>query len=266
MTKPIYMDYAAASPLAPEVIKAMQPYFSQAFYNPSATYLSAQAVKKDLNRARSVIAQILGARPAEIIFTAGATEANNLAIQGVTRQFPGSNVIVSAIEHESVLAPAKAAHAKIAPVNREGMLDLEKLASLIDDQTVLVSVMQANNEIGVIEPISQIARLIEAVRKQRKVQGNQLPLYLHSDAAQAANYLDLHVHKLGVDMLSLNGGKIYGPKASGALFIDASVKLQPLILGGGQERGLRSGTENVPAIIGLSYALELTQTLRASET
>jgi cysteine desulfurase len=262
----IYLDYAAATPLAPEVMKAMQPYFSDKFYNPSASYLAAQAVKKDLNNTRASIAQILGANSPEIIFTAGATEANNLAIFGVTKQFPGSNVVVSAIEHESVLAPAQAAGAKIAPVNAEGIVYIDRLAELVDDQTVLVSVMYANNEIGTIQPLHRITEVLSDIRRERQQRGNHLPLYFHSDGAQAANYLDLHVSKLGVDLMSLNGGKMYGPKASGALFVSASVKIGPYILGGGQERNIRSGTENVPAIMGFSKALELTQVKRREET
>jgi cysteine desulfurase len=265
MAKIIYLDYAAATPLAPDVLRIMQPYFSKRFFNPSANYLLAEKVKKDVSDARASVAQIIGGRSPEIIFTAGATEANNLAIFGVAKQFPDSNVIVSAIEHESVLAPARAVGAKIAPVSEKGLVDIPKLIRLVDAQTVLVSVMYANNEIGTIQPLRQIAEALKVIRHERQLNGNKTPLFFHSDAAQAANYLDLHVAGLGVDLLSLNGGKIYGPKASGVLYVSAGLKLVPLIFGGGQERNLRSGTENVPSIIGFAKALELVQGRRRDE-
>ncbi len=256
MKPAIYLDYAAATPVDPGVLRAMEPYFVQQFYNPSATYLSAQAVRKAVEAARSKIAKILGVRPAEIIFTAGATEANNLAIQGIMRSFPDGNVLVSAIEHDSVLEPAKLYSYQIIPVDGSGQVNLEKLKALIDDQTVLISVMMANNEIGVVQQLSAIAVVLSEVKEERKSKGNARPLYLHTDAAQAMNYMTVLPHKLGVDLLSLNGGKIYGPKQSGLLFVRTGTELSPLILGGGHERGMRSGTENVPAIIGLAEAVE----------
>jgi len=265
MAKLIYLDNAAATPLSAEVLASMQPYFAERFYNPSASYLLAEAVKKDIEDARSRVAQILGSRPPEIIFTSGATESNNLAIFGVARQFPGSNIVVSAIEHDSVLMPARAVGAKIAPVEGTGIVDVDKLIDLVDEQTVLVSVMFANNEIGTVEPLPKIAEALRLIRHKRRLKGNKLPLYFHSDATQAANYLDLHVAKLGVDLMSLNGGKIYGPKASGILYASSQVNLEPIILGGGQEHSLRSGTENVAGIIGFAKALELAQNSRRTE-
>ncbi|HTE57748.1 MAG TPA: cysteine desulfurase family protein [Verrucomicrobiae bacterium] len=264
--KLIYMDYAAATPMDPAVLAAMQPYFMQQFYNPSALYLSAKAVAKDIATARAGIAGILGTRPAEIFFTAGGTEANNLAIQGIMHEFPEANVVVSAIEHESVLRPAHQYACKETPVATDGRVDLDALQKLIDSNTILVSVMYANNEIGTIQPIRQITQLVETVRKQRQQAGNNLPLYVHTDACQAANYLDLHISRLGVDLMTVNGGKIYGPKQSGLLYVRAGVQLAPQTLGGGQERGLRSGTENVAGIMGLAKALELTQARRHDET
>lgn len=248
-----------------KVLTAMQPYFAEQFYNPSATYDVARAVKKNLEAARAKVALVLGSRPAEVIFTAGGTEANNLAIRGIAEQFPGSNSIISAIEHESVLAPAKLSAHQLAPVDQSGIVDVKALIALIDDQTVLVSVMYANNEVGTIQPMSEIAQALKAIRRERQASGNQLPLYFHTDAAQAANYLDLHVSRLGVDLMTLNGGKIYGPKASGALYVSSHVELKPQILGGGQERGERSGTENVAAIIGFAEALRTAQGLRHDE-
>jgi cysteine desulfurase len=266
MKNPIYLDHAAATPLHVDVLAAMQPYFSDTFYNPSATYLPAVSVRKDLEAARAKVAHWLGARPNEIIFTAGGTEANNLAVRGVLERFPDGNVVVSAIEHESVLAPAQQYTCHLAPVSAEGIVDIDKLITSVDDHTVLVSVMYANNEVGTIQPIRTLSQKLEAIRAQRQKSGNQRPLYLHTDAAQAANYLDLHAARLGVDMVTINGGKIYGPKASGALFVAHHVRLRPQIFGGGQERGLRSGTENVPGSIGLAVALDLVQTKRQEET
>lgn len=263
--KTIYFDYAAATPMDDLVVKVMEPYFSDTFYNPSATYLAAQSVKRDIEAARAKIASILGAKPNNIVFTAGGTEANNLAINGVMEAFPDSNLVVSGIEHESVIQPAKGYKHKTVKVLPDGSIDLTDLTTKIDDRTVLVSIMYANNEIGTIEPIAQIAKIIAEVRKRRQANGNNRPIYLHTDACQAAAYLDLHVSRLGVDMMTINGGKIYGPKQSGFLYVRAGVKLKPQILGGGQERGLRSGTENVASIIGLAKALELVQNRRKQE-
>ena len=266
MNKMIYLDYAAATPVSEEVMKAMQPYFSQRFFNPSAMYLVARSVNQDLAAARAQVAQVLGARPSEIIFTAGGTEANNLAIHGIMQAHPKANVVVGAVEHESVLKPANQYQYKLAPVQQDGLVDLKKLDSLIDNETVLVSVMYANNEIGTVEPIRQVAQMIETKLQARQKTGNPLPLYLHTDACQAANYLDLHVSRLGVDLMTLNGGKIYGPKQSGALYVKAGVVLKPQILGGGQELGRRSGTENMAGNIGFATALTQAQDMRANES
>jgi cysteine desulfurase len=179
------------------------------------------------------------------------------------RQFPDGEVLVSKIEHDSVLEPAKLFKNREIPVTNKGIVDLQKFAKIITDKTVLVSVMMVNNELGTIQPIREIAEIIKNIRKLRISAGNKHPLYLHTDAAQAGNFLDLHTSRLGVDMMSINGGKIYGPKQSGALFVKAGVVLQPLIVGGGQERGLRSGTENIANIIGLAAALNLAQDKKA---
>lgn len=262
----IYLDYAAATPVDERVVAAMRPYFAEKFYNPSATYLAATSVAKDLAAARGGVAHWLGARPSEIIYTAGGTEANNLAIQGIMRSFPDANVVVGAVEHESVLAPAEKFDHRLAPVDESGTVDVAKLAGLIDEKTVLVSVMYANNEVGTVQPIREIAQALGRARDERRRHGNARLLLLHTDACQAANYFDLHAARLGVDLMTLNGGKIYGPKQSGALFVKAGVQLEPLILGGGQERGLRSGTENVAAAIGFATALDLAQTMRSQES
>jgi len=265
MKKSIYLDYAAAFPMSDEVRRAMEPYFSEHFYNPSATYLAARKTRRDLEDFRDKIASTLGAKPAEIIFTAGATEANNLSIQGLMRQFPDCEILTSAIEHESVLEPARLfKHAEIS-TDDKGIVILNpstssgqaSLAGLISDKTVLVSIMLVNNELGTIQPLREIAMMLERVKRERRASGSTWPLYLHTDAAQAGNYLGLHVSRLGVDMMSINGGKIYGPKQSGALYVKAGITLQPLVVGGGQEFGLRSGTENTTAAAGLTLALEL---------
>ncbi|MDB5169754.1 MAG: Aminotransferase [Candidatus Saccharibacteria bacterium] len=266
MTKPIYLDYAAATPLDDRVLAAMQPFFADDFYNPSALYDAARQTRKTLEAARAQAAAVLGARPSEIVFTAGGTESDNLAIQGIMRRFPDANIITSAIEHDAVLAPAGQYNHRLAPVHNDGLVDLEQLEKLIDDNTVLVSIMYANNEIGSVQPISKIAQKLQAVRDERRRSGNKLPLYFHTDACQAGQYLDLHVSRLGVDLLTINGGKMHGPKQSGLLYVRGGLELEPLILGGGQERGLRSGTENVAACVGLAVALELAQVQRHDES
>lgn len=265
MKQTIYMDYAAATSLDPKVLAAMQPYLQQQFYNPSALYLASQAVAKDLSIARAKVANILGAKPTEIIFTAGGTEANNLAINGIAQQYPEANIITCAIEHDSVLAPARQYDHKIVTVDEQGRIHLNDLEQKIDDKTVLVSIMYANNEVGTIQPIRDVAKIVNNERAQRVKSGNKLPLLLHTDACQAANYLDLHVHRLGVDLMTLNGGKIYGPKQSGVLFKAAHVQLKPQILGGGQEFGIRSGTENVAGSIGFATALDSVQSKHNEE-
>lgn len=265
MKKVIYLDHAAATPMDERVFKAMHPYYSDKYYNPSALYLASKAVHADIESARQSVARILGVHSSEIVFTAGGTEANNLAISGVMQLFPDANVVVSAIEHDSVIFPARRYKNKEAPVRKDGRLDLEALEELINDQTVLVSVMYANNEIGTIQPISQISHIIKSVRHQRMLKGNTLPLYFHTDACQAANYLHILASKLGVNMMTLNGGKIYGPKQSGILYVDSRVRLQPQNLGGGQEFGRRSGTENVAGVIGFAKALSLVQAERNQE-
>lgn len=258
----IYLDYAAATPLDKEVFAAMEPYFFTEFYNPSSSYLAARKVKSAVEEARSKVAHWVGAKPAEIIFTAGATEANNLALHGIMRQFAGAHAVVLATEHEAILSPMNGYDHTIAFVDKKGDVPVDALRGCITDTTVLVSVGYANNEIGTIQPLSQIAAMIQQVRDARRASGNTRPIYLHTDASQASPYLDLHASRLGVDLMSLNAGKVYGPKQVGTLFVSSKVSLSPVITGGGQERGLRSGTENVPGIIGMSIALDIAQASR----
>lgn len=262
MNKKIYLDYAAATPVDPKVLEAMQPYFGTRFFNPSATYSDAIAIRKELEAARVQVAHWLGANSSDIIFTAGGTEANNLAVHGVLRQFPDANIVVSSIEHDSLLAPANEYDVRQVAVDTKGRIDIEDLARKIDQKTVLVSAMYANNEIGTIQPIREIAQVVATAKAERQT---ALPLYLHTDACQAANYLDLHVARLGVDMMTLNGGKIYGPKQTGCLYVKPGVQLLPLVYGGGQERKLRSGTENIAGCVGFSQALDIAQKNRRQE-
>lgn len=262
----IYLDYASTTPVDVRVAQAMQPYITDVFYNPSAQYLASKAVRGDVNQARGEVARIIGSKQSEIVFTAGATEANNLAISGVMECFTDKNLVVSAIEHDSVIEPAKKYNHNLVNVDESGIVDLKSLKSAITDETVLVSIMQANNEIGVVQPIKLITEIITEIKKQRNKNGNDLPLYFHTDSAQATNYLDIHVSRLGIDLMSVNSGKIYGPKQTGFLFVKTGVNIQGQILGGGQEKGLRSGTENVAGIIGLAKALEITTEMRVQES
>ncbi len=260
----LYFDYAAATPLDQGVLNAMLPFFAANFYNPSALYQSADDVRAKIESARTGVAAVLSCKSQEIVFTAGCTEANNLAIHGVMRRHAGKKIAVSAIEHDSVLSPSEQYERAIIPVLPSGIVDLNKLSMILDDpEIVLVSVMYANNEIGTVQPLREIAAIIQQKRKSRSA-GE--PLYFHTDAAQAPNYLKLSVHSLGVDLMSLNGGKMYGPKQSGCLYVAREIDLEPMIYGGGQERGLRSGTENVPQIIGFAEALKLASEMRDTET
>lgn len=263
--KLIYLDYAAATPTDEAVLGKMLPFFNETFYNASATYTKGREMHSDLDAARSTVAHWLGARSSEIIFTAGGTEANNLAVHGVMRRYPEARAVVSSIEHESILSPAKNYNYTEAAALPDGTLNLDALEAAISDNTVLVSVMYANNEVGTIQPIREVSRRLESIRRQRLENGNKLPLYLHTDACQAANYLDLHVARLGVDLMTINGSKLYGPKQTGALYVKGGVELEPLITGGGQERGLRSGTENIAGAVGLAAALDMAQSMRHDE-
>jgi cysteine desulfurase len=262
MNRPIYLDYAAATPLDGRVFDAMKPFFKEEFYNPSSSYLAAKAVKQALEDARARVAHWLGAKPTEVIFTAGATDSINLAIQGVMRRFPDAKVAVSAVEHEAVLACAKRFNHTIIPVTHDGTVNMAALKKVIDDTTVLISILAANNEVGTIQPLKEVAAILAEVRKLRQLKNNRLPLYLHTDASQGGLYLDLHTSRLGVDLLTLNGGKMHGPKQTGVLFVKTGIQLDPIVVGGGQEGGLRSGTENVAGNVGLATALDIAQSER----
>jgi cysteine desulfurase len=262
----IYLDYAAATPLDERVESAMKPFYRDLFYNPSANYSLGLETKKTLNAARSKVAIIIGAKSSEVVFTAGGTEANNLAIKGIMANHPKGNILVSAIEHDSVLNPSKNYDYRTINVDNAGTIDIANMISKIDDNTVLVSVMYVNNEIGTIQPIAKVAKAIADIKTNRLEKGSTTPLYLHTDACQASNYLDIHSSRLGVDLMTLNGGKIYGPKQSGVLFIKAGISLSPLIEGGGQEHGLRSGTESISGAAGFAEALDIAQAMRKEES
>lgn len=267
--KSIYLDYAAATPIADEVIVAMAPYYQQSWHNPSALYLAGRKTKIALNQARADVAHWLGARPAEIIFTAGATEANQLALTGLMTSLADSKseILVSATEHAAVLGAAEVSpRSSVIPVDQTGRIDLTALEQSIKSQTLIVSVHYANNETGVVQSLKSVSALILAERNRRLAAGEKRPIYLHTDASQAAQYLDLHVSRLGVDLMTLSAGKIYGPKQVAALYIRGGIQLTPLLVGGGQERGLRSGTENVAGAVGMARALSLVQADRQTET
>lgn len=255
MTRPIYLDYAAATPLDERVLEAMEPYFAADFYNPSATYLAAQEVHTAVEAARSRVAALLGARAPEVHFLPGATAANRYALESVMKRYPGKRLLASAVEHTSVLRLLPAYGGREIPVGADGIVSLDALHQLIDDDVVLVSVMYANNEMGAIQPLRDISQALAEVREQRRHRGNPLPLYLHTDASQAANYLDLHVSRLGVDLMVLNGSKVYGPKQTAVLYARAGLDLH-----------VHGGTENVPGVIGCAAALELAQDSRQAET
>ena len=257
----VYLDYAAATPVDPEVAAAMAPYLTERFWNPSAPYSRAREVRDDVERARGSIARALGARPDCLTFTAGATEANNLAFAAVE-----GHVVVDAIEHESVLACAATHARRTVRVGTDGLVDPAVVTRAIRPETELVSVELANGEIGCVQPVREIARVVAAERARRLEAGERTPIYLHSDASQAAGALSVNVSSLGVDMLTLSAAKLYGPKQVGVLWASEDVRLRPLVYGGGQEGGVRSGTENVAGIVGMARALELALERRASES
>lgn len=266
--KLIYLDHAATTPVDPRVVKAMRPYWTKNFANPSALYKSGREANDIISKARSSIANILNSKASEVVFTAGGTESNNLAILGVAQAYqkqfgkPG-HIITTPIEHHSVLHTIDALKnwgwkVSYTPVNSEGLVNIDAIKKLAKKDTALISVMYANNEIGTIEPIEEIGKWLNGLNKARASKGLHKILF-HTDACQAGGTLSLDVTQLRVDLLTLNGSKIYGPKQTGILFIKSGTKLEPIVHGGGQERDLRSGTENVPGIIGFAKALELAQ-------
>jgi cysteine desulfurase len=249
----IYLDHAATTPVDPRVVEAMLPFYTERFGNPSSIYSLGRESRRALENARETVAEILGAQPREVVFTACGTESDNTAIKGVAEanRDRGNHIITTAIEHEAVLETCKyleqrGFHVTYLPVDEYGTVNLAELEKAITPETILVSVMMANNEVGTIQPLAEIAALI-------KGRG----IFFHTDAVQAGGSLDLNVDKLGVDLLALSGHKFYAPKGVGVLYVRQGTKLMPQLLGGGQEKNRRSGTENVAQIVGLATALEL---------
>lgn len=261
--KKIYLDYAATTPVDEKVLSEMMPYFNEKFGNPSSAHSFGQEVLEAIAKARQQVADFLNCAPTEIIFTSGATESNNWAVNGIIKasQIKNLQIITSSIEHHCILNSFKEAEkngveASYLKVNQDGLVSVEDLKKAIKENTILISVMFANNEIGTIEPIAEIGKLLKEINLEREK--NNLPrIYFHTDAVQAINYLDCEVDNLGVDLLSLSGHKIYGPKGVGVLYIRKGTKIKQLQQGGGQENNLRSGTHNVSGIVGLGKAISL---------
>ena len=284
----IYLDHAAATPVDSRVLRAMEPYFTDDFFNPSAAYLPAKKVAADYEKAKGVIAHAIGAKASDLVITAGATEANNLAFTAILdgqishsaprpagpsaraagaksraaalRNAPSQDicpVLFLATEHDSVRRVAEHYGGKSISVLPNGLIDLNDLRAKITDETELISVALVNNELGTIQPLAEISSIIKEIKLDRMKRGIKRQLLLHSDASQALNLLDINVARLGVDLMTLNSAKIYGPKGIGALYVSHDAKLKPLSYDGGQEKGLRSGTENVPGVVGFAKAVEL---------
>jgi cysteine desulfurase len=257
------MDHGAGMPLDSRVLEAMKPYFFESYGNPSSSHSFGNAAKTALADSREKIAQLVAAeKPQEIIFTSGGTESNNLAIKGVAfrNKSKGNHIITSAIEHISVINLSKYLQKQgfevtYVPVDKQGKVDLEKLEDAINDKTILISVMYANGEIGTIQPINEIGKLARE---------NQITF--HVDAVAAAGKVPINVVDENIDLLSISSNDMYGPKGVGALYIKKGTKIQPVIQGGGQERGLRSGTENIPGIVGMGKAAEIAKREMTSES
>lgn len=250
----IYLDYAAATPVDSRVFEAMKPYFSENFFNPSAPYLPAKHVRRIYEDAKDELAHTIGAKGNDLVVTAGATEANNLAFSAVSND---SEVLVLETEHASVLNLAKNYQHKTIKVDKNGRIDLKDFKDKLTSNVGFISISLCNNELGTIQPVSDIVEIINAEKQKRALDGNQLPLIFHSDASQALNLMEISVSRLGVDLLTINSAKVYGPKGMGALYVGRGIKLKPVVYGGGQEMGLRSGTENVPGLVGFSTAAKL---------
>tara|TARA_B100000674_G_scaffold497882_1_gene533349 strand:+ start:1243 stop:2460 length:1218 start_codon:yes stop_codon:yes gene_type:complete len=258
MSKAVYMDYLATTPVDPRVMEAMVPFFTSIYGNAaSRNHQFGWEAEEAVENARKSIADAIGAKPSEIIFTSGATESNNLSLAGLWEMYKekGNHIVTLVTEHKCVLDTAeylqreKGVDVTFLPVKEDGLVDLNELEAALRDDTLLVSVMFANNEIGVLQPISEIGKLC----KERGI-------FFHTDAAQALGKVPINVEDLGVDLLSMSGHKVYGPKGIGALYVrkrKPRVKLKPIIHGGGHERGMRSGTLNVPAIVGFGKAVEI---------
>ncbi|MEI6596904.1 MAG: cysteine desulfurase family protein, partial [bacterium] len=266
--KSIYLDHSATTPVDKAVLKAMLPYFSQTYGNPSSLHSFGQTASVAVDHSRKNISGFLNCEPSEIIFTSGATEADNLAIFGVINillknsQGKKLHVITSAIEHPAVLESfhkleAMGVEVSYLPVKKNGVVNLETFKKAVKNNTVFVSIMYVNSEVGSVQPIREIGKVIEKINWQRVKQNNKNKIYFHTDAVQALNFLNCDIKFLRVDLLSLSGHKIYGPKGVGALFVKTGTPISGLQLGGHHEKNLRSGTLNVPGIVGLGAAIKL---------
>lgn len=262
--KPIYLDHAATTPLRKEAFEAMMPFFADLFGNPNSPYSFAQEARNAVDEAREKVAGVLGCRTREVVFTSGGTESDNAAIKGVASALKpsGRHVITSAIEHHAIIHSCEELveagyEVTYLPVGRDGIVDPQAVEDAIREDTTLVSVMYANNEIGTVQDIAEIAR-----RTHRKAEAMGRNIVVHTDAVQAAGWLSLDVNELDVDMMSLSAHKFYGPKGVGVLYVRRGTPFNPLIVGGGQERQRRSGTENVPGIVGAAVALDLADSER----
>jgi cysteine desulfurase len=251
----IYLDYAATTPTHPEVVKAMLPYFSEAFGNPSTIHSCGQQARGAIEEARSKIAQLIGAKDEEIVFTSSGTESDNFALKGAAfaKDLKGDHIITSSIEHHAVIETCKFLERRgfrvtYLPVDEYGLVDPEDVKKAITNKTILISIMHANNEIGTIEPIAEIGKIAK-----------EAGVYFHTDAVQSVGHIPINVDELGVDLLSMSAHKLYGPQGVGALYIRKGTKLVSLMHGGEQERGRRAGTYNVPGIIGFGRAAEIAQ-------
>ena len=259
--KRVYMDYAATTPCDPLVLKAMEPYFFEKFGNASSIHTFGQEARRGVEDARLSVAQTLGAKPEELVFTSGGTESNNFAIFGVAQALKdkGDHIITSVVEHHAVSEPCKVLEKRgfrvtYLEVDRYGMVDPEALRKAITDKTILITVMHANNEIGTIQPIVQIGK----IAKEKGV-------YFHTDAVQTVGHIPVQVDDLGVDLLSFSAHKFYGPKGVGALYMRKGTRVERFMHGGEQERGKRGSTYNTPGIVGLGKALELCRQSMESE-
>jgi len=261
-SKKIYLDYAATTPVDPIVVKAMIPYFTAKFGNSASLHNFGQEAKEALEKSRVVISKALGSKPNEIIFTSSATESNNFALKGVAfaNKNKGGHIIISPIEHDCVLNSAEwlkkqGFEIEKLSVDRYGLVNPDDVRKAIRKDTILVSVMHANNEIGTIQPVAEIGKIC----KEKGV-------YFHTDAAQSFGKISLNVKKMNIDLLTASSHKMYGPKGAACLFIRKGVKIEPLLHGGGHEFGLRSSTVNIPAIVGFTKAVEICQKEMKKET
>ena len=256
-----YLDYAAATPMDPAVVEAMLPWLTERFWNPSAPYAHAREAKRALEEARTTLARVIGARADGLTLTAGATEANNLAMAAAD-----GAVVTDAAEHESVLACAEARPHMLVGVDARCRVDVGAIERAITPEVGLVSVGLANGEVGTVQPIRELSQVVVRERARRLAAGERRPIWLHVDASQAAGRLSVNVSSLGADLMTLSAAKVYGPKQVGLLWSGDDVRLRPLVLGGGQEGGVRSGTENVAGVVAFARALERAEELRGVES